>query len=416
MSVHEDAPDPSGWSGPRPLLPPDPLIAMLTAELRRVIDGRGRVVFLVGDDGVGKSRALETFQAHLHHQQIDRLRVGFSDCADADCWREISRIFTRRHRLRGSLLRLLPEWLGVIPVLGQGLKAVVNTIRALRDGGVEDNRRASAKAAAASAMREVRSLLDVDPLEPRVILLDSLDRASPDELIGAFALIKRIAETRTLFVLAAQTSHGAPDASVRELVLEAERQGRVRTLTVEPLDRSAVAELVRAATGNDAPVAWLDWLIAGSDGLPVALWQRLGEAERSGGLRRAGRGWLWYGEPPAIGQSAAATGRLPELSPGDRRILSIAALEGRVFHSAALAAAGALDELHVENRLAALHRAGLVEIRPLTGEDAALTSRFAFRSEPLRRALAQSLDPAERARLEDALATAMHELALPTTE
>jgi hypothetical protein len=324
------------------------LIEALIEAAERVGADRGRVRFVLGPTGAGKSVALQLFEEQLHRRHLPGLRIGSIDCEYTDAWAEIARIFTLQHRLRRSVLRLLPEWLSAIPIIGNLFAAIFQSVRALRhrDRAPEVQDADELDADTASAMRAVRALTTIEPLEHRVIVLDSLDRASPDELAGAFALIHRIGATRTLFVLAARTTRGAPDAAVRNLIHEAERQGRAGTH-------------VLAAAGGNAD------------------------------------------EDP-----------LPDLAEPDRRLLAIAALEGDVFHSAALAAAAGLDELDVEDRLAALARARVIEARPLRGAAAEATSRFAFRSHAARHALAAGWTQQEREQFEAALAEAVARLNL----
>lgn len=370
------------WSGSRPFVGRTDVRGTLAREVDAVIRGSGRAIFLLGPRGSGQTACVAVFQEEAFRRR-EALRAEYVDCAHSgtETWAELAEIFTRGHRLRRSARKVAIDWLESIPIVGKILQAVVRTVVALRTGRVdrglaEDGTQRSVR----SAVGAVRLLLEYEPREPRLVIMDSLDRGDSEDLAGSSALIRRLAETRTLFLAAVRTEDGRPPEAVGDLILEAERLGCGSRLELPPLSMPDIGEAVSKATGAIAPLEWVAWLATESGGSPGALWSLLGALEAEGLLQKSGRRWVWKGSPPEHAPSRdAAPSRDWQLSDDDRRLMGLAALEGRFFHSAVLAQLAQMSELDVEDRLSALCRLGLIEYSdaPAYGDD--VTSRYAFR-------------------------------------
>jgi hypothetical protein len=372
----------NSWSGSRPFVGRTAVRGTLAREVDAVIRGSGRAVFLLGPRGSGQTACIAVFQEEAFRRR-EALRAEYVDCAHSgtETWAELAEIFTRGHRLRRSARKVAVDWLESIPIAGKILQAVVRTVVALRTGRVDTglSDRVS-RASAQSAVGAVRLLLEYEPREPRLVVMDSLDRGDSEDLAGTSALIRRLPETRTLFLAAVRTEDGKPPEAIGDLILEAERLGCCTRVELPPLSMPDIGEAVSKATGRIAPLEWVAWLATESGGNPGALWSLLGELEGEGLLRRSGRRWAWEGSPPMRAPSRdAAPSRDWQLSDDDRRLMGLAALEGRFFHSAVLAQVTEMSELDVEDRLSILCRLGLIEYSdaPACGDD--VTSRYAFR-------------------------------------
>lgn len=406
----------SRWSGPRPFVGRTEVRDALTREVDAVLTKGGRAVFLLGPAGSGQTTLISIFQevAFRRHRE---LRAEYVDCAysGTSTWAELAEVFTRSHRLRRSAGRVAVDWLESVPVIGKILQAVVRTVQAIRRGRVEEVSAEPHRSPHDSALAAVRALLEFGPLEPRLVITDSLDRGDSEDLAGASALIRRLPETRTLFLAAVRTVDGRPPELIGDLILEAERLGRAVRIELPPLSTEQIEEAVAQAVRDLVPPDWAAWLTVQSRGNPGRLWSLLGELEQAGQLRRAGRRWVWAGSPPELApaaQTAESRRREWPLSDADRRLLALAVCEGPVFHSAVLAELAEASELEVEDRLSALCRLGLLEYRGAPQAGGEMTSRYAFRNPADAQALAGALSEDERAELAARIEAIRRELGL----
>ena len=155
------------------------------------------------------------------------------------------------------------------------------------------------------------------------------------------------------------------------------------TLRLEPLPEQAVEELI-----GDAPAALRNRIAVAAGGNPLFVTQMLAMAEEDSEVD----------VPPTLRALLAA--RLDQLDAPERYVLERGAVEGEIFHRAAVQAL-APDEPQVTPRLAALVRRQL--IRPdqaqLPGEDG-----FRFRHLLIRDAAYDALSKATRAELHERFA------------
>ncbi|NIN70775.1 MAG: AAA family ATPase [Gemmatimonadetes bacterium] len=390
----------NSWSGPRRFVGRTAVRDALACEVDAAITQGGRAVFLLGAAGSGQTALISVFQEEAFRRYRE-LRAQYVDCAQsgARTWADLAEVFTRRHRLKRTLQKVYVDWLESVPIAGKILQAVMRTVTAIRTGRVVERSREPLRSAHDSALAAVRLLLEFEPLEPRLVIMDSLDRGDSEDLAGAAALIRHLPETRTLFLAAVRTEDGRPPEAIADLILEAERLKRAVRVDLPPLADDEVGEIVTAATRGRVPADWLRWIISEAQGNPATLWSTLGSLEEEGRLRKTGRRWVWEGTPAERDPSAsrAVPAREWALSDEDRRLAGLAACEGPLFHSAVLAVLAGLPELEVEDRLSRLCRVGLFEYRcaPAAGGD--VTSQYAFRDSADALAFADSLPEAERA-------------------
>lgn len=388
-------PDDATWNGPRPFVGREAVLEAVDHEVDAVMaEGRGRAVFMLGPQGSGKTATAGLIQ-ELAFREYRELRAQYVDCAQSGTrtWAELAELFTRRYRLKSSARKLAWEWIDAVVILGPVIKAIAATVHAIRTGHAEEERPRTLEPATDSAIKAVRLLAEHGPQEPRLIVFDSLDRGDTEDLAGAFALMRRLPELRTIFLATIRTEGGRAPEAIEDLILEAERLDAGRRVELRKLPTEELRETVESAIRDPVPEMWLEWLVRETDSLPGALWSTLGKLAASGSLRKAGRGWRFEGDPP---REAASSKALAGLSPEDRELLTLAAAEGPVFHSAVLAELSGRDELELEDELARLCRARVLEYQDVAGAAADVTSRYAFRDPDDADALRAELSGPER--------------------
>jgi hypothetical protein len=351
------------------------VLAALDGALDDVLGGHGQFVLLHGPDGSGRAALGRRFVT-LAGKRQRRLRSAIADAADPrqPAFRHLARHFTARGRAGVALRRSAAGWLGLLPVVGDIASAIVETVQTIRKK--QDS--VSAPTGSGSTIDQVRLLLTFGGNAPRIIVLENLEASDPDELAGAFALIQRLPQTRTLFIGTALSPGGKLPPRVRDLVLEAERLRVGRVIEIPRLSTQQAAAAAEAATGTSLSPAWRTWLEESAPDTPTELWDLLGQLERDGHLVRDGKAWRWGDTPPAARR--ATLGAETDYSPAERRLLSTAALCGSVFRVSQLTALLEWSELQTEDLLATLVRRRIVVLRTTIEEDDDLVDVYGFAS------------------------------------
>lgn len=381
----EKASSPGSWFGGRPFVGRTSDLAKLHLELREAMSKGGRVLFLLGEPGTGKTTLIRRFidQVRDRHWSI---QVGYGDAADPrhDAWRQLARSFTMTRRAGGALLRTLPDWLEVIPVVGRVLRAVVETVSALLPRR-QSRPGAATGAGTGSPVDAVRTMLAYGPQTPRLIILDNMEAADAAELSGAFALIQRVAGTHTLLLIAVRTRGGALRPELRDLANETERLGVGRFHRLEGLSADEVAAALAESSHGRLPPEWRAWFAETAPLAPGTLWERMAALAGEGAVARerfwwwSGRRWSWTGLPQQPPRPAIT---LPQVTPPERTLLTTAARLGEEFRVSDLIRELGVPEDELADRLDRLARRGIVAfVETLEiGEDLTDVYRFADRA------------------------------------
>ena len=367
-----------GWHGERPFIGRDEVIARLEVVLASALDGEGHVIVLHGPPGSGRAALVRRFaeEARRRHR---RLRIGIADAADPErpAWAQLAFGFTARQRAGAALLRTLKEWLFLIPIIGNVVTAIVESIQELRPKKKDEK----AALGTGSTVDQVRMLLSVGGSDPRLIILENLEASDPSELAGAFALVQRIRETRSLFVATATSTGGRLPRSVADLLHEAERLKCGRAVEISSLTAEQCADAMASAVGSPLPEAWRGWLDTHAPTTPLELWRLMDEAVAAGQLRREGGRWAWTPAPEASFRpppSAHGPIDADTVSAADRALLAAAGRLGARFEVHALALALGIDETIVADRLAAIARRGVIALDATIERDGDLIDVYRF--------------------------------------
>lgn len=220
---------------------------LFTRCLREAAQGLPRLLIFEGEAGVGRSALLAEIEG-APQLRAGRIRVVRLDVHDGNedpvllLARAVARygIYERlggRRRIGGAAGRLLPQWLGAIPGVGDVLEAIAETAAILR--------KRSRGEQGTPLPEDVESLIRVARRRPLAILIDDLHRCDEHVLDRLRQLITE-AETgvRLLVVGTARTpAVGAPAAPVHRL----DRYiggGRLVRHRLQPFDIEAVAERI----------------------------------------------------------------------------------------------------------------------------------------------------------------------------
>ena len=336
-----------------PLVGRDPEKALLTDAVKRVAaGGKGEVVALLGEAGIGKSAlladvrdtaaaaGLAVFEGRAAEHELD---VPFGVVIDA-LDDHVARLHTRRLEALGD--DRVADLAAVLPGVA-------------RDTGADEARAQSGATERFSYHRALTALLDLLAREkPIALLIDDVHWADDATIEWLLGLLRRSFEAPLLLVLASRPVDPAPR------LLDALRAGRrAHHLDLTPLDVASA----RGIVGGVGDAALRDRLVAEAGGNPLYLHELARVASDSSGAL-----------PPTL--VAAVQLEVAALPPASRALLDGAAVAGDPFDPELAAAAADLDARDALVLLDKLAAADLV--RP-TG-----TARgFAFRHPIVRRAV-----------------------------
>ena len=319
-------------------------LALMSEAAEQARLGNGSILLLAGEAGVGKSSLAEAatgdFDVVLRGAASNGVTVSYGPIVDA---------------LR-SRLRVDPE---ALADCGPLLPHLALLLPELGEPAAESER--------ATIFEAVRcAFAHLSAEEPAIVVLDDLQWSDETTLELLAALAEPLRQLSVL-VIAAYRSDGLPrDHRLRWLRNELRRGGNLRELTLEPLDRPAVGELIRELLPEDPSPALVRTIHDRTMGSPFFVEELIGALQARKALRPGRRG-LELAEqdevpvPDSI-REAVLVG-ISDLSPEAREAAETAAVLGPQI-DLSLAA-----ELVPASGLAELVEAGLLE-EPETGQAA----------------------------------------------
>lgn len=383
------------WPSAVPFAGRDELLQRVIGEVRG-----GRVVWLTGEPGVGKSRLAREAAARFGEPWIVQARPGDAQTAYATLTRLLQRL------LDDAAVQALPAWVRrelarVLPALG----AAGMPLRSAAD-------RLCFHAAVDEAVRRVL------PAGVQAIVFDDWHEADAATLAwwtqslgGVLAPAGRPA--RALLVTAREAEMPPP---LRERLRAEVEEGRAAALTVPPLSAEALLRLVQGLVGSGAGGRFAARLHRATAGNPFFVLETLRHLAELGHLRRRhGGGWETHFDgaaalnaddlpiPPSVREAALA--RLARLDEPTRRLLESAALHGDPFEAFELAEAAALSEAEVVGAVEQAMAAGV-----LASDESGVLS---FAHDLIAQALAAGLSAQRRKLLHRQLARALERIEAP---
>lgn len=353
------------------------------ADLREALDaaitGRGAVVFIVGEAGIGKSRLAQAVASDASRRGLPVLRGRATQTVTPAAYRPVAEALSSALRsgaapdvselgpFRATLGRLVPEWRGD----DQGL--------------LDDSRVALAEAV-------LRFLRATAGDHGALVVLEDLHWADPETVTILEYVTDNVASERVLCVVTVRDD----DRSMgRDLVRSVQARRVSTVLQLAPLDQQQVADMVASCLGLLAVPDEVVAFAGRADGVPFMVEELLAAALASGALVVEAGSWrvaksLETVVPPTFAESMRR--RVGDLGEHCKRVLVAAAVLGRRFDWSLLPAITGLDD---EEVLRALHDAVDAQIISFDRDDAT----FRFRHALSRDAVLAGLFPPELAAL-----------------
>jgi tetratricopeptide (TPR) repeat protein len=347
-------------------------LAFLHQGWRRALEGHGSTILVSAEAGAGKSTLITRFLTEARASTPEALVIS-AMCSEqygagepyqpfVETFRHLmgDRGGRRRRSLKEIAGQLAPYWVAAIPLAGEVIAASMATVTELRQA-FQKGGTAAAPSEEALFFQYTELFFAASAECPILLFLDDLhwaDRASVSLLTH---LGRHIADRRVLIVGSYRAVElDAELHALRDARQELRRYSAADELTLEPLDRTALAELVRMRTNAEPDTELMDWL-ARYGGTNALYFEELLTWIQQQNLTRERHGELQLVKPPReidIPRSVASTieKRLDRLDEQTRRVLEYASVQGNDFDSVTLAQLLDMDELELEEVLAPIVR------------------------------------------------------------
>jgi adenylate cyclase len=401
-------------------------LAALRTAFASAQSGRGHIVTIGGEPGIGKTTLVDDFLDELAGQGQCQIARGRCSERQASVAAYLPAIEALADLLRGesreSVARLVqlvaPTWHTQLTLSGEAhsIPAPAATTEPPRPAAAES---IPARAFTQQAMlREFANLLtEISRLSPLVLFFDDVHWADLST-VDLLAYLGRHCQSLAVLIVATYrpTELMLGPHPLYHVKLELEGQGASTDLALSFLGRDQIDRYLDLALPDHAlPPNFAELIHARTEGSPLFMVDLVRDLRERGVIAQAGGRWSLARELTDLSLEIPATVRsmiqrkFERLGDDDRRLLGAAAAQGYEFDSAVVAAALAADAADVEERLKQLERVhGLVRLLwEDEFPDRTLTQRYAFVHALYQQALFNDLSPTRRATLSKALARAL---------
>ncbi|MDO8669940.1 MAG: DUF2791 family P-loop domain-containing protein [Dehalococcoidia bacterium] len=401
-----------GLGANAPFVGRDDELNRLTAALNMVADGQGRIVFLTGQPGIGKTRLAHEALALAKIQGFTVLEGRAYPLGAGLAYAPIIEAFGPLLRsLDRARLKVLVDGLPDLSRLFTGLRLPFPPLsEGLGDHSLDKTRLFEA------VMRLIERLAKQAPV---ALFIDDLHRADPATFELLHYLARGLFVQRVLFLATYSDSPLDANRGLRALIGPLQRDRLADEIVVPRLGQEALHKMVRSMLDGAAPADLITLLDARAGATPLFVEAFINALVESGNLYCTDRGWeLNTGGATALPPNVRRLimDRLERLAPADRRVLDLIATMGDATSHLILRAASGFEENVLLEALRNLRATGLIA-ESLDGSDVAynithpLVQEVAYGELPemvRRRAHLAAIEALERLRPEDVNRLARH--------
>ena len=364
----------------------EPELAKLQDFLKQAIEGSGRVVFITGEPGIGKTSLADEFLRRARTQWRS-LMISRGRCIEQYGTGEAYLPFLdalgtlldgpSRERL-GSIMRThAPTWCTQLPA-------------AFSSTGTVDH--VQQDTIGATKERMIREMGDALGLfsngSPVVLLLEDLHWADPSSIDLLRHLCNRINMQRVLLVGTFRPEDiERSNHPLKSYKAEMQMHKLCEEIALESLSREHIVDYLNVTFNpNDFPANFADHLHEKTEGHPLFTANLLQYLSERGDIAKTNEHWSLKRPLSEIELEAPESVRsmisrkIDNLSEEDRRTLQYASVEGAEFLSTIVAELLGVDEVDVEERMARLEKTHRLVVTRGEEElpDGSLGTRYRF--------------------------------------
>ncbi|HEY1432129.1 MAG TPA: AAA family ATPase, partial [Stellaceae bacterium] len=383
-----------------PLIGREEELELLRRRWRQAEEGEGRVVLLVGEAGIGKSRLTRALLEGLAGEPHLRLRYFCSPHhRNSALFPVISQIEHVADLLRDDTAEQKLAKLDAVLARTAAEPEAVDLIADLlslpaRYPAPELSPQQRKDKTLTALLAQIERLAREQPV---LMLFEDLHWIDPTSLELLTAIVDRVQRLPVLLLATARPEFGPPWPS----------HAHVTALSLTRLSRRECVALVeRITAGKPLPASVLEQILARTDGVALFIEELTKTVIESGMLIDRGDRYMMAGPLPSLAIPTtlhdSLTARLDRLTPV-KEVAQIAACIGRDFDYDLLAAASGMPEEGLRSALEALRHAELIIARGLSAE------RYSFKHALVRDAAYAGLLKSRRVQLHAAIARAIEQ-------
>jgi TOMM system kinase/cyclase fusion protein len=373
-------------TGLTPLVGREHEVGLLRERWAQSQDGRGQVVLLSGEAGIGKSRLVEVLREHVRSQGATRLVFRCSPYHQQSALFPVIEHLQRvvhwhRHETPEAKLEALEQALrtsrlpleDVTPLLAALLSLPHPAHYPVINLTPQRQRQKTHDALVAWLLAEAEQ-------QPVLAVWEDLHWADPSTLELLGLVLEQVPTARMLTLLTCRPEFPPPWASRSPLT----------QLTLTRLGRAQVEAMITSLTGGKAlPAAVVEHIVARTDGVPLFVEELVKMLLESGLVQEEGDHYVLTGPLPPLAIPAtlhdSLMARLDRLATG-KEVAQLGATIGRTFTYELLQAVSPLDEATLQQGLRQLVAAELVYQRGVSPQ-----ATYTFKHALIQEAAYQSL-------------------------
>ena len=395
-----------------PLVGRDEELARLNTVLKQVLDGHGKVFFISGEGGIGKSRLAHEFEKKATSQGCKVLvgncvpssRINYMPFLEAlnqlaeEKQEESKEAKTSKSKFFQSAKKAAPDLIEAVPIVGNILKGaavMVQEYQALGQDGEGDDKQ--------MLFATLQLLQQECAKRPIVMQIDDLQWADSASVGMLHFLARNIRDMRLLIlgiyrpedILLDRKVGGNPFLDSLRIM---RRESLCDELTLKPLTEGEVSQVVSGMLEKPVSTVVVNRIYRESGGKPLFAVETIRQMESSGALACKDGSWSVSAAETEIPTSVkeVVLRRIERLSKEERRSLEYASVIGMHFDPELLADALRMDRLELLESLEHLH-----EDHQLVRE---VEGGYVFEEEKVRRVTYDSISKLRRKEVHRAVA------------